>query len=40
MNNVRYSVKKAKQRLHYKNIYSLEEGMKETIAWYERENIL
>jgi len=40
INNVRYSVKKAKQKLHYKNIFSLEEGMKETIAWYESKNIL
>jgi len=40
INDVRYSVRKAKQKINYKDVYSLEEGLKETISWYKNENML
>jgi len=39
-NNVRYSTKKFKQKFHYKDSYSLEESLRETIAWYKNKNML
>lgn len=36
INNVKYSIEKAKYKLKYKEIYSLEMGLKKTIAWYKK----
>jgi len=38
--NIEYSVKKAEKILGYKNAYSLEEGIKKTVAWYREKRLI
>jgi nucleoside-diphosphate-sugar epimerase len=40
INNVRFSVEKAKKELGYKDIYSLKDGLRETIKWYKSKGFL
>ncbi len=38
--NIEYSVKKAEKLLDFKNSYSLEEGIKKTVAWYKERGLI
>lgn len=38
--NIEFSIKKAEELLGFKNEYSLEEGIKKTVAWYKEQNLI
>lgn len=38
--NIEFSTKKAEQLLGFTNQYSLEEGIKKTVAWYKEQNLI
>lgn len=40
VNDVRFSVEKARKRLGYRDLYTLREGLRETIEWYKNEGFL
>lgn len=38
--NIEFSIKRAEQLLGFRNKYSLEEGIKKTVAWYKEQNLI